>query len=114
MKLKNKFGEIVNQDEDQQINLTANQTLADMKAIVDAYKKIKKYHTQMKKWKKALNCGTKTQAEFDAVLIKAKELISDELTYASGYGLALGQGDDDAYRSRGDAFAANIVDDATN
>lgn len=114
MKLKNTFGNIENYNEDQQINLTANQSLADMKAIADAYKKIKKYHSLMKKWKKGLDAGTITQEKFDRVVIEAQRLISDELTYASGFGLAIGQGDDDAYRSRGDAFAKNIVDDATN
>jgi hypothetical protein len=101
-------------DEENRIDLTANQTLADMKSIADAYKKIKKFHSLMKKWKKGLDAGTVTQEKFDAVVIQAKELISTELVYASGFGLGIGQGDCDAYKLRGDAFAQNIVDDATN
>ena len=114
MKLKNAFGNIQHIDEDHGIDLTANQTLADMKSIADAYKKIKKFHSLMKKWKKGLDAGTVTQEKFDAVVIQAKELISTELVYASGFGLGIGQGDCDTYKLRGDAFAQNIVDDATN
>ena len=114
MKLKNAFGNIEHIDEVSRIDLTANQTLSDMKEIADAYKKIKKYHSLMKKWKKGLNAGTVTQEKFDAVVIEAKKLISTELVYASGFGLGIGQGDCDSYKLRGDAFAENIVDDATN
>ena len=114
MKLKNKFGNIEHIDEENKIDLTANQTLADMKEIAVAYKKIKKFHSQMKKWKKALDAGKVTQEKFDSIVIQAKECISAELVYASGFGLGIGQGDCDSYKARGDAFAENIVDDATN
>jgi len=114
MKLKNTFGNIEHSNDDQSVTLTANQTLSDMKEIYDAYKIIKKVHGDLKKWKKAVDAGIKTQTEYEAILIKANKIIATQITYSCGFGLGLGQGDDCDYSDRAAAFAKNIVDDATN
>jgi hypothetical protein len=84
--------------------------LADMNRISQALKNIKHTNKCLKNWKKALNAGKKTQAEYDQVLISAQKILHDNFAMACEAGMAIGQNDELDWEERSELHAIDIIE----
>ena len=84
-----------------------------MEEFAKAYNAIKKSHKNLKKFKKFLDAGNATQAEYDKYLEDARFIISKRFEQIASCGMFCGQGDEREHLSRGELHADDVIADAT-
>jgi predicted translin family RNA/ssDNA-binding protein len=84
-----------------------------MDEFAKAYNSIKKSHKNLKKFKKLLNAGLATQAEYDKYLENSRFFLSKQFEQIASCGMFCGQGEEDEHLARGKLHADDVIADAT-
>jgi hypothetical protein len=113
MKIKTNTQHPISEEDSNPCGISTNFMLEHMEQVSKALKVIKHTNKCLKNWKKALDAGKKTQAEYDATVETAKRILKHNFWIACEWGMGMGQGDDGDWETRSDLHANDVVEDAT-